>query len=122
MVALEGAIAAGVTNLAQMAQFWRGLPHEWVIAGHSLFCASLLPELKDHFLIHYLVGPGDLRLPGVTGCVVRAPAVVVVGVAGSGARPSSLTAAALNPGPLQATFLWGYGGGTLTSMLLMVGC
>ncbi len=52
---LRSAVDLGALKevLTQANVFWKGLPYLPILIGHSLFCTSLAPEAKQHFLLHY---------------------------------------------------------------------
>lgn len=40
---------------AELASHWEAVPLWFKLSGHSLFCASLAPEFKTHWLVHLVV-------------------------------------------------------------------
>jgi hypothetical protein len=50
-----GELDALVLPLVDVYQFWKTLNFSVVFTGHCLFCASLAPQFKDKYLVHYLV-------------------------------------------------------------------
>lgn len=35
--------------------FWRTLDFTYLFIGHCLFCAMAVPQLRDRFMVHYIV-------------------------------------------------------------------
>lgn len=90
--ALEGAHA-----------FWSSIPFHYAFVGHALFCTMSGPEFKNKWLVHLLVSLSpDTAAPAPT-TTTTAPT-----------RPQELLLV------LQLTFLWGNGGGIVTTALMMV--
>ncbi len=58
MDALQSLAQPSLELLSDLHGFWRGLPFTWVLAAHCCFCASMAPEFKDRFMVHYMVSPG----------------------------------------------------------------
>lgn len=65
-----GQLDAVVLPLVDVYQFWKTLNFTVVFTLHCLFCASLAPQLKDKYLVHYLVCV--LATPNPTGVAVLA--------------------------------------------------
>eukprot|EP00879_Flechtneria_rotunda_P023314 GHRR01024663.1.p1 GENE.GHRR01024663.1~~GHRR01024663.1.p1 ORF type:complete len:384 (+),score=128.00 GHRR01024663.1:63-1214(+) len=42
-------------TLSSSYEFWQSLPFSYVFIGHCLFCALAAPELRDRFLVHYML-------------------------------------------------------------------
>jgi hypothetical protein len=47
---------------ADLATFWKSIPIDFLLVGHSLFCAGLAPEFKQRWLVHYIVRRHGNRL------------------------------------------------------------
>ncbi|KAI8470760.1 MAG: hypothetical protein J3K34DRAFT_521068 [Monoraphidium minutum] len=72
MDAFAGGLAIDLPWAEELASFWKSVPLDLVLAGHSLFVAGLAPEFKGAWLVHYLL-----------------------------------------------TFMWGFGGGSMSALLIM---
>jgi hypothetical protein len=55
-IAAASELELAVPLLEASYAFWKGLTWEWVMIGHCLYCASLVPSFKDRFALHFLVG------------------------------------------------------------------
>ena len=51
----KAALFANVGSLADLSAAYKALPYQWVLAGHCLFAATMAPDLKSSFLLHFWV-------------------------------------------------------------------
>eukprot|EP00195_Chlamydomonas_chlamydogama_P006970 CAMPEP_0202890708 /NCGR_PEP_ID=MMETSP1392-20130828/1028_1 /ASSEMBLY_ACC=CAM_ASM_000868 /TAXON_ID=225041 /ORGANISM="Chlamydomonas chlamydogama, Strain SAG 11-48b" /LENGTH=362 /DNA_ID=CAMNT_0049574327 /DNA_START=64 /DNA_END=1152 /DNA_ORIENTATION=- len=42
-------------SLRDIHAAWSSVPAYWALVGHCLFCATLAPEFKDRFIVHYWI-------------------------------------------------------------------
>lgn len=56
VLAGKAALFASVTSLAELGAAYKALPTQWMLTGHCLFAATMAPDFKDRFLLHFWVG------------------------------------------------------------------
>jgi hypothetical protein len=58
VLAGKAALFANASSLSDLHAAYKSIPVNWALTGHCLFAATMAPEFKDKFLVHFWVSSG----------------------------------------------------------------
>lgn len=113
-----------IASLGDLYSFYKKVPVQYALIGHCLFVATMAPDFKKSFLVHFWVGR---RIENVRSGYMAFNWVIQYAACNRVRRghvhrslAHSLACNGLSRVCLQLTFLAGFGGGVFSSLLMMV--
>ena len=63
VLADKAALFAKASSLADLYTAYKAIPVSWTLTGHCLFAATMAPEFKDRFRVHFWVSTSSAWRP-----------------------------------------------------------